>query len=295
MATKYQSNIDLEKIEAIDSHVHIEVSEHGHCSLPAELAEAASKYFKAGDTGYKLDQVANYYRKLNIAAIVFTIDATTSLGHSASYSDEIAIGASANSDVLIPFGSVDPLQGQRAIDRAEELVNDFGVRGFKFHPTLQNFNPAHDEFGELFSKIQALDVPIIVHTGQTGIGAGLPGGAGLKLGLSNPMLLDEVAANFPELQIVMAHPSAPWQEEAISVATHKLNTWIDLSGWAPKYFPQNLVRQANSLLQNKVLFGTDFPLLTPERWLSEFEALELKDEVRPKVLKDNAVRLLKLR
>jgi predicted TIM-barrel fold metal-dependent hydrolase len=142
--------------------------------------------------------------------------------------------------------------------------------------------------------IDEMEIPVIFHTGQTGIGSGLPGGRGLRLALSNPMLLDDLAARFPGLDIVMAHPSVPWQDEALAVATHKANVWIDLSGWSPKYFPENLVRQANSILQNKVLFGSDFPLITPDRWLGDFANLTIKDEVRPKILKDNAVRLLGL-
>ncbi|MFD0533126.1 amidohydrolase family protein [Actinomadura luteofluorescens] len=108
------------------------------------------------------------------------------------------------------------------------------------------------------------------------------------------MLLDEVAATFPDLTIVMAHPSFPWQDEALAVATHKENVWIDLSGWSPKYFPPNLVRYANSLLQDKVLFGSDFPVITPDRWLADFERLDIKPEVQPKILKRNACRLLGL-
>jgi predicted TIM-barrel fold metal-dependent hydrolase len=137
-------------------------------------------------------------------------------------------------------------------------------------------------------------VVALFHTGQTGIGAGLPGGRGLLLGLSNPMLLDPVAARFPDLQIIMAHPSVPWQDEALSVATHKHNTWIDLSGWSPKYFPAELVRYANSILKRRVLFGSDFPLLTPERWMRDVEQTALKPEVMPGILKENAVRLLGL-
>lgn len=92
----------------------------------------------------------------------------------------------------------------------------------------------------------------------------------------------------------MAHPSVPWQDEALSVATHKPNTWIDLSGWSPKYFPENLVSHANSLLRSRILFGSDFPLLTPERWMRDAEKTSLKPEVMPGILKDNAARLLGL-
>jgi predicted TIM-barrel fold metal-dependent hydrolase len=91
-----------------------------------------------------------------------------------------------------------------------------------------------------------------------------------------------------------AHPSFPWQDEALAVATHKPLVHIDLSGWSPKYFPPNLVRYANTLLQDKVLFGSDFPMITPDRWLRDFETLEIKPDVRAKILKGNAVRLLGL-
>ena len=138
--------------------------------------------------------------------------------------------------MLIPFGSVDP-PARTPSTGCRRLVDESGVRGFKFHPTVQGFDPSDEAHYPLYAAIQDAGVPALFHTGQTGIGAGLPGGRGLRLGLSNPMLLDPVAADFPDLQIIMAHPSVPWQDEALSVATHKHNTWIDLSGWSPKYFP----------------------------------------------------------
>jgi len=173
-------------------------------------------------------------------------------------------------------------------------VTEHGVRGFKFHPSLQAFEPNDVRFYPLYDALQELRVPALFHTGQTGIGAGLPGGRGIKLRYSAPMLLDDVAADFPHLTIVLAHPSVPWQDEAISMATHKANVYIDLSGWSPKYFPPQLVKAANSLLRRKVLFGSDFPVVTPDRWLADFAELEIKDDVRPLILKDNAVRMLGL-
>ena len=180
------------------------------------------------------------------------------------------------------------------VRRARRLITDHGVRGFKFHPSLQAFSPDDRSYYPLYSVIEEAGLPAVFHTGQTGIGAGLPGGRGIKLRLSNPMLLDDVAADFPGMPVILAHPSVPWQDEAISIATHKANVYIDLSGWSPKYFPPQLVRAASSLLQDKVLFGTDYPLLTPERWLRDFDLLEVKPEVRPKILKHNAARLLGL-
>jgi hypothetical protein len=119
-------------------------------------------------------------------------------------------------------------------------------------------------------------------------------GGGLRLQNSNPMLLEDVAIAFPDMQIVIAHPSWPWQDEAISLAMHKPNIWIDLSGWSPKYFPPQLVQYANTLLKDRILFGSDFPLITPERWMADFEEAGFKDKVKPLILKENAKRLLGL-
>lgn len=284
-----------ESLAAIDVHVHIEVDGHGHHSMDDELLAASAKYFRAGhDRTPTLEQIADRYRTLNMAAVVFTVDAATATGHAAISSEEIATQAAEHSDVLIPFGSVDPLRGADAIAQARSLVRDYGVKGFKFHPTLQGFAPNDQAFYPLWAEIESLGVPALFHTGQTGIGAGLPGGRGLKLRLSDPMLVDDVAADFPALTVILAHPSVPWVASSISMATHKSNVYIDLSGWSPKYFPADLVRAANSYLQDKVLFGTDYPLLTPERWLRDFEGLELKPDARAKILKSNAVKVLGL-
>ena len=284
-----------ESLAAIDVHVHVEVDGHGHHSMDDELLDASAKYFRADhDRSPTLAQIADRYRSLNMAAVVFTVDASTNTGHAAISSEEIATRAAEHPDVLIPFGSVDPLRGAGAVAQARSLVRDYGVQGFKFHPTLQGFAPNDQAFYPLWAEIESLGVPALFHSGQTGIGAGLPGGRGLKLRLSDPMLVDDVAADFPGLTVILAHPSVPWASSSISIATHKANVYIDLSGWSPRYFPADLVRAANSYLQDKVLFGTDYPLLTPERWLRDFETLDLKTAAKAKILKSNAVQVLGL-
>ncbi|KDA04804.1 amidohydrolase [Microbacterium sp. CH12i] len=292
--TRYEPHLDLDQLVAIDMHVHIEMDAHGHNSLPDDLAVAAAKYFSNGGLSPELDAVADYYRERKMAAVVFTVDASTAFGHEPVSSVDIAEGAARHNDVLIPFGSVDPHQGAKAVDYARRLIEDHGVRGFKFHPTVQNFDPSDTKYYPIYELLQEAGMVALFHTGQTGIGAGMPGGRGMRLGLSNPMLLDGVAADFGDLQIIMAHPSVPWQDEALSVATHKHNTWIDLSGWSPKYFPSELVRYAGTVLKDRVLFGSDFPMISPDRWLRDIEQTELKPEALPGILKDNAVRLLKL-
>ncbi|UUT36224.1 amidohydrolase family protein [Microbacterium elymi] len=285
---------DLDRIRAIDTHVHIQVDDSGHFGASDEQREAMDRYFGSGEPTRTVDETAAYYRERDMMAVVFTVDATTNTGHAPNSIDDIVAGAARNADTLIAFGSVDPLQGDAALAELHRQAGDLGVRGFKFHPTVQGFDPSAPEFDPLFAAIEQLRLPIVVHTGQTGVGAGVPGGLGLRLGLSNPMLLDDVAARHPELPIILAHPSVPWQDEAISIATHKANVWIDLSGWSPKYFSPALVRATRTYLKHKMLFGSDFPALTPDRWLRDFAGLELPDEVVRLVLKDNAVRLLGL-
>jgi predicted TIM-barrel fold metal-dependent hydrolase len=284
-----------EELAAIDVHVHVEIDDHGHLSLDDELMDASARYFRADhDRTPPLERIAELYRSLNMAAVVFTVDAGTATGHPAISSEEVAANAARYPDVLIPFGSVDPLRGAAAVAQARSLVRDHGVKGFKFHPSLQGFAPNDPSFYPLWEQIEALGVPALIHSGQTGIGAGLPGGRGIKLRLSDPMLVDDVAADFPGLTIILAHPSVPWAASSLSIATHKANVYIDLSGWSPKYFPADLVRAAGSYLQDKVLFGTDYPLLTPERWLRDFDTLDVKPAARAKILKANAVKVLGL-
>jgi hypothetical protein len=288
-------SLDLDTLVAIDVHTHAEVTEDGHASLPDSLHAAYTDYFKtSGPKRPTIGEMAAYYRERKMAAVVFTVDAETATGHPPIPNEHVAEECGKHSDVLIPFASVDPWKGRAAARQARRLVSDHRVRGFKFHPSLQAFHPNDRMAYPLYEALQELGVPALFHTGQTGIGAGAPGGGGVRLKYSNPMHVDDVAADFPDLPIILAHPSFPWQDEALAVATHKPQVYIDLSGWSPKYFPPQLVRYANTLLKDKVLFGSDYPAITPDRWLADFAKLDIKPEVRPLILKENAARLLKL-
>lgn len=286
--------MDPNTVQAIDVHVHVEVDCHGHMSLPEEYVAASSAYFGADQHKPSIDDIADYYRQRRIGAVLFSVDIEAFTGHPALSNEEIADAAARHPDVLIPFASIDPAKGQAGARRLRTLIAEHGVRGLKLHPSIQNFAPDDGSAYPLLEVAQEWGIPALFHTGQTGIGANMRGGGGIRLGLSNPMLLDEVAVRFPDLRIIMAHPSFPWQDEALAVATHKPNVYIDLSGWSPKYFPPQLVRYANTLLADKVLFGSDYPLITPDRWLADFTQLEMKPHVIPKILKDNAVRVLNL-
>jgi hypothetical protein len=288
--------IDVDKIVAIDVHTHAERSaQGGEDEVALEYLAAAKKYFGGEPPRPTTQEVADYYRERNMAAIVFTVDDEAGMGRKRVPNEEVAELAHKNADVLIPFASIDPHKGKLGIREAKRLIEEHKVRGFKFHPNTQAFWPNDRAFYPFYEAIEEAGLIALFHSGTTGIGAGMPGGGGVHLKYSNPMCIDDVAADFPGLDIILAHPSFPWQDEALAVAVHKPNVYIDLSGWSPKYFPPNLIQYTNTLLKNKMLFGSDFPLITPDRWLADFEKLDIKDEVRPLVIKENAARLLGLR
>ena len=279
---------------AIDVHTHAEVS----CWNPfdnygEEYDRAADRYFRSARRP-TIEETLAYYRDKRIGLVMFTVDAETQLGRRRIPNEEIAAAARDNPDILIAFASIDPHKGRMGAREARRLIEDYGVKGFKFHPTVQGFHPYDRMAWPIYEVIDEYKLPAIFHSGHSGIGSGMRCGGGLRLEYSNPMHLDDVAIAFPDMQIVIAHPSWPWQDEALSVAMHKPNVWLDLSGWSPRYFPPQLVQYANTLLRDRVLFGSDFPLITPERWMKDFEQAGFRPEVHQPILKTNAMRLLGL-
>jgi predicted TIM-barrel fold metal-dependent hydrolase len=279
--------IDPGRLTAIDVHVHLEVDE------ASDTDSAARKYF--GDAGAPRDAkgLADYYRSRKMAFVVFTVDERLS-GRRHVTNDDVVKFAIDNADVAIAFVSLDPTRGPEAVREARRLVATGHVHGLKLHPPIQQFFANDRCVYPLYEVFAEARLPVLIHTGHSGIGTGQPGGGGIRLKYGNPMYIDDVAVDFPDLPIIMAHPSFPWQDEAISICLHKPTVYIDLSGWSPKYFSPTLVQYANSLLRHKVLFGSDYPWITPDRWLADFEKIAIKDEVRPLILKENAARLLAL-
>lgn len=287
--------IDTEKIVAIDVHTHAEVScQQPHDDYRPEFDAAFAKYFKS-DHRPTIQETADYYRERNMAFVMFTIDSEHQTGRRRIPNEEVAEGAAANPDVMIAFASIDPHKGRMGAREARRLIEEFGVKGFKFHPTVQGFYPNDRMAYPLYEVIAEYKLPMLFHSGHSGFGSGVRGGGGLRLEYSNPIHLDDVAIDFPDQPLIIAHPSWPWQDEALSVAMHKPNVYIDLSGWSPKYFPSQLVQYANTQLRSRMLFGTDFPLITPDRWLKDFETAGFREDVKPLILKENAIRMLSLR
>ena len=278
--------MNVEQLAAIDVHVHLE-----HAGPATDADQAAQKYFGA-TAAAGADALADYYRSRRMACVVFTVDERLT-GRPHVTNDAVLDFARANPDIVIPFASVDPTRGAPAVGEARRLIAA-GARGLKLHPPVQQFFANDRVAYPLYELFAEAKLPVLLHTGHSGIGTGMPGGGGIRLKYGNPMYIDDVAVDFPDLPIIMAHPSFPWQDEAISICLHKPSVYIDLSGWSPKYFSPTLVQYANTRLRTKVLFGSDYPWITPDRWLSDFEKIDIRPDVRPLVLKDNAVRLFGL-
>jgi uncharacterized protein len=293
----WEPRIDLDQLFAIDVHVHAGISASAKRAEPsgAPPAGVAQIQQRIGAGQQTPDETAAYYRERRIAAVIWGVDPQATSGSRPGQvdNDELLEAACRNNDILIPFVMVDPWRGRAGALEAERLIKA-GARGFKFHPPAQGFYPNERRFYELWEVLNAHQVPALFHTGQTAVGQGAPGGAGIRLKYGNPMPLDDVAVDFPDLPIIMAHPSFPWQEEQLSIAIHKPNAYIDLSGWSPKYFSPLLVQYANTLLKHKVLFGSDHPMITTDRWLADFEQVAFRDEVKPLMLKENTAKLLGL-
>ena len=279
--------IDPTTLTAIDVHVHLEHTDEG-----SDADQKAKEYFKGG-ADRRPEALAEYYRSRKMAFVIFTVDETLSGAPRLSNDDVLAFAAK-NTDLAIPFVSINPHRGADGLAEAKRLLATGQVRGLKLHPPIQEFFPNDRIAYPLYELFAEAKLPVLFHTGHSGIGTGMRGGGGIRLKYGHPMPIDDVAVDFPDMPIVLAHPSFPWQDEAISVCLHKPQVYIDLSGWSPKYFSPTLIQYANSLLKHKVLFGSDYPLLTPDRWMADFEKIAIKDEVKPLIFKENAMRLFGL-
>ena len=278
-------------VRAIDVHIHVPRPEGAQTARE----QAMDAYFRSSSRPRNAEELAAKYRALDIFGVILSINAESVDGQPYIGNDYIAGIVRRYPEQFIGFGSVDPWSGKAAVLETERCAREFGLRGMKFHPSTQEFYPNDRRFYPLWQTCSDLGLVVLFHSGTTGVGAGLPGGGGIKLKYARPIpYMDDVAADFPDLTMIMAHPAFPWQDEQLAMLVHKPNVHMDISGWSPKYFSPLLIQYANTIAQDKVLFGSDYPALTPERWLRDFEAAPFSDAVRPKILLENARRVLKL-
>ena len=177
---------------------------------------------------------------------------------------------------------------------AQELGANPNVKGFKFHPPDQGFFPDDRSHYPVWEVLQTTGKPVMFHVGFTVLGANTDGGSGIALDYGRPIHLDTLARDFPRMKIIAAHPGWPWVEELIGVVTHKRNIHVDMSGYLAEQLPELFQRAIGGRLQDKALFGTDFPYVDLGRALASFDKMPFKDSVKEKLLQANALKLFDL-
>jgi predicted TIM-barrel fold metal-dependent hydrolase len=259
------------------------------------FVEALAKYWKRPWVAKQESEVIADFETAGVEAVLVAFDIESVAGAPPVTNEYVAGFRDRHGGTVIQaWAAVDPLKGKAALAQAEEAIKKLGLLGFHFHPIMGRFSVDDPKFFPLFELIQSLNVPVMVDVGTTGMGAGLPGGLGSKLRHAHPLAIDDLAANFPDLTIIAAHPGWPWVDEMTAVALHKGNVFWEVSGWAPKYFPESLKRDIRGRLQDKIMFGSDYPSMPYERIFREWEEMNLPDETMNKVFHENAERVLKL-
>jgi predicted TIM-barrel fold metal-dependent hydrolase len=256
---------------AIDFHVHLPTPDWLDGSM-AGYVEAAEAYFRSSVTRQSLGELADFYRGLEVTAVLLAWDAETATGRPRVPNETVAAACRDYPDVFTGLGSVDPHKGEAAVAEVENIAA-LGLRGVKFHPSLQAFAPDDPQYWPIFAACERHGLLALFHTGTSGIGARQPGGQGIRIDLAHPIKLDPVAAAHPELTVVAAHFGWPWHMDLIAIALHKTNVYIDISGWAPRRIPAEVIRELRGRLSGQFLWGSDYPFIAPERCLSELKGL----------------------
>ena len=278
----------------IDTHAHQPTAEFLEDAGGQMMQDAAKKFGSEMETwGY--EEMVEEYHEVGIGrAILLGWDAETNTGNPPVPNDYVAEVRDEHPDFFVGFGSVDPLKDD-CVEEARRCVEDLDLSGFKFQQIAQGFDPSDDAHDDLWDTIEDLGVPCVFHGGNSTLGAGSPGGRGLKVKHGNPLLIDDVAAEHPDLQILIAHPAFPWEQEQLAICQQKGNVYMDLSGWLPKYIDDQVLHYAKTILQDKVMFGTDYPMIHPQKWLDSFEEhTQFPEAVQRKILWENAESFLGL-
>ena len=258
-------------------------------------ADALAKYWNHGWTAKPELQVVQEFAEAGVEALLVALDLETTVA-TPPCSNEYVHGMWKRHPqrIIQAWASVEPAKGEAAIQEAKKAVNELGMIGFHFHPIMQHFAVNDRRCYPLFEVINELKVAVMIDVGTTGMGAGMPGGMGARIRHAHPSAIDDLAADFPDLKIIMAHPGWPWVDETTAVALHKGNVFWELSGWAPKYFPGNLKVDIRARLQDKIMFGSDYPSLAYERIFKEWGELGYAEAVMEKIFHLNAERVLGL-
>jgi uncharacterized protein len=257
--------------------------------------EALAKYWNRSWAAKTEAEVIAEFEKAGVEAVLVAFDIETVTGTPPCSNDYVAKMRDDHPGVIRQaWAAVDPFKNKAAIKEAKRAIKQLQMLGFHFHPIMGHFSVDDRRLYPLWETINELKVPVMIDVGTTGMGAGMPGGLGTVIRHAHPAALDQLAADFPNLSIVAAHPGWPWTDEMIAVALHKGNVSWELSGWAPKYFPDALKQNIKGRLKDKIMFGSDYPSIAYDRLFQEWGELGYSDELMEKIFHGNAERILGL-
>lgn len=240
------------------------------------------------------EEMAAYLRANNVRTILdFGFTKSMSLEEAAGYHDYAIETQRRFPDAVAGMWiQLDPRTGREGAAEVRRCIEaSEGFVGVCVSGAGMGFAASDAIFAPFYELSIETRRPVLVLVGYTGAGAGLPGGKGVKLELCHPRYVDELAIQYPDLQIISGRPAWPWQDEMIAVMLHKPNVWSELHGWSPKYFTEPLRRDIARRLKDRVMFGADYPLFRYERLVADWKALGFTEDVLEGVFHRNAEKL----
>ena len=185
------------------------------------------------------------------------------------------------------LAGIDPFEGMDGVRAFEDAVTNMGFIGAHMYPHWFELAPDHAKYYPFYAKCCELNVPIQMQVGQSMVYSQ----EYRTRSVGQPIALAAVACDLPELKMIGIHVGIPWHDEMISMAWKHDNIFIGCDAHRPKYWPKSFIHYLNSYGQDKIIFGTDFPVLEFKKTIYDIDALGLKPEVRKKLLRDNVVRV----
>jgi uncharacterized protein len=280
-------------MKAIDVHAHFSTEKGSAFRTPAEI-EAAQRVYKTAIKWKTDDGMANDFLGASVRAILDG-PPCKEINDLIANNNYISEMVSAHQNVFAGAWAHIPVEtGKAGLSELERCLRQLKMTGLVVNQ-IENHTGCNDpRFYPFYELCDGMHAPVLINVGHSGTGAGLPGGGGLHLKHCSPLNVDDVAADFPNLTIIAGHPAWPWQDEMIAVLLHKPNVFNELHGWLPRYFSAELKKEIGGRLQDKIMFGSGYPLFSFERLFSEWESLGLRDDVLEKVYLLNAQRILNI-
>ena len=241
-------------------------------------------------------KIEDYLRKMDAAGIERSLLIAVRAGEPAWQGSfeipyqQIAQYCDAYPDRFSGLAGVDPTRGIQQLKELDHAVKELGFVGAHFYPHWFRMPPDSALCYPIYSRCEELGVPIMMQVGQNLIyqkDVRLPS-------VAKPILLDQVAIDFPNLVLIGIHIGVPWTDEMIAMAWKHENVYIGIDAYAPKHLPASLKHYMNSYGSHKVMFGTDWPVIDPERAVSEIHEHALRPESLEKIMRGNAVKVFRL-